>query len=814
VLDATALALTDDETAALVGAALGRAASADEVARVGRTSAGWPAAAVLAATALGRGRAEGPAARPLDGLVEALVGSEALADAVALAALPLVDDVVAELELGPGRLDELVAAGLPLSPAGTGWQVLPDAVRDALRARGDGPLARATDVARYYADQGELRAAVAVLRAAGDEAALAALLGALPRRALAALDLAELRTALDLLPDAVLAAEPRALLEAVRIAGDQAAERQRAELLARLLGLMPVVADPALRRAAQAEQAMERARQGDDAAAEEVARAVLADAAADEVGTRGRALLALGNALAFRREPGSIAEAEARLREAAAALGAAGEDAWRAAALASLAYRVLFARGDLDRAADGLAAALATTPPGRERADVAGCLAEVLLHLGRLDDAEAAARESVALGRALGDRRLVAYGFWMLASAASLRGDRPATLEALRAVDANRGDWYDHPTGIEYLADAATMLARLGDPEAAELAARAAARAEAVGHPEIAWFALGSVEARSGDPALAEQHLVAYAASPQQPPRDAWRTLLVRAHAARRRGDPAAAELEARARAAVEALGQPDLAARLEPDLVRAPVEHAATLAVSVLGAFRVVADGREVAVPAGRPATLVKVCALAAGPVHAEAAIEALWPGSDTATGRGRLRNLLNRLRTACGPLIERDEETLRLARGVEVDAAAFERAAVEALAAAEAERGGLARTALSRYTGDLLPADRYAPWAAEPRERLRQRYLELLDTLAADARERGDLDEAVRLLERGIAAEPLDEARHLAAAELLLRQGRRGAAGVLVDRAAAVRDELGLVASPRLERLRAATGRTAVAG
>ena len=189
-----------------------------------------------------------------------------------------------------------------------------------------------------------------------------------------------------------------------------------------------------------------------------------------------------------------------------------------------------------------------------------------------------------------------------MASAASLRGDRPATLEALRAVDANRGDWYDHPTGIEFLADAATMLARLGDPEAGAVAARAAARAEAAGHPEIAWFALGAVEARSGDPVLAEQHLVAYAGSPQQPPRDAWRTLLVRAHAARRRGDPAAAELEARARAAVDALGHPDLPARARARPRAAPVEHAATLAVSVLGAFRVVADGREVAVPRRAP--------------------------------------------------------------------------------------------------------------------------------------------------------------------------------------------------------------------
>ena len=107
VLDAAALALTDDETASLVEAALGRAPSGDEVERVGRTSAGWPAAAVLAATALGRGRVDAAPARPLDALVETLVGAESLDDAVALAALPLVDDVVAGLALGPAGLQRL-----------------------------------------------------------------------------------------------------------------------------------------------------------------------------------------------------------------------------------------------------------------------------------------------------------------------------------------------------------------------------------------------------------------------------------------------------------------------------------------------------------------------------------------------------------------------------------------------------------------------------------------------------------------------------------------------------------------------------------
>ena len=147
-------------------------------------------------------------------------------------------------------------------------------------------------------------------------------------------------------------------------------------------------------------------------------------------------------------------------------------------------------------------------------------------------------------------------------------------------------------------------------------------------------------------------------------------------------------------------------------------------------------------------------------------------------------------------------------------MDATTFERAAVEALAAPEAERGGLARTALSRYTGDLLPADRYAAWATEARERLRQRYLELLDALAADARERGDLDEAVRLLSaawppsrstRPATSPPRSSCRARAGA------ARRARSSTGPPRCARTS---GFVASPRLERLRAATGRSAIAG
>lgn len=330
------------------------------------------------------------------------------------------------------------------------------------------------------------------------------------------------------------------------------------------------------------------------------------------------------------------------------------------------------------------------------------------------------------------------------------------------------------------------------------------------------------VAARWGDPDEAEEALRAYAASPQQPPREGWRTLLFRALAAERRGSGDAPGLAAQAYEAAGELGRPELPALHEPDVAEtvAPLAAAAgskaarsagarerSYEITLLGGFGVGVGGRPLQAPAGRPSTLVKLLALAGAPLAADEAIDVLWPEADETTGRRRLRNLLNRLRSSCDDLVVRDGEALVLAPGTDVDARRFEEAAASAGAAADEARPGLARTALARYAGELLPADRYEPWATAPRERLRRRYLELLDLLAEDAVDRGDVDEAIRLLDQAQAAEPLDEDRYVRAAELLLFQGRRGSAMALVERAAAVRGELGLDESPRLARLRAAT-------
>jgi DNA-binding SARP family transcriptional activator len=118
-----------------------------------------------------------------------------------------------------------------------------------------------------------------------------------------------------------------------------------------------------------------------------------------------------------------------------------------------------------------------------------------------------------------------------------------------------------------------------------------------------------------------------------------------------------------------------------------------------------------------------------------------------------------------------------------------------------AQALRGGdpvaavaLARTAIARYRGPLLPHDPYEAWADEPRTRAGRTMLDLLDLCADVAADRGDLDETRRMVERTIELAPYDDDRYLRVALILHRQGRRGAALSVLRRARAALAQLGL--------------------
>ena len=182
-----------------------------------------------------------------------------------------------------------------------------------------------------------------------------------------------------------------------------------------------------------------------------------------------------------------------------------------------------------------------------------------------------------------------------------------------------------------------------------------------------------------------------------------------------------------------------------------------------------------------GAPASLVKLLALhGGGPAQVDNVIESLWPGVEPSSGRKRLRNVLNRLRESVGDLVERDGEALSLIDGTVVDAVLFEQRALEAFAeAGEAASFDRARAALALYAGEALPDERYEEWAVEPVSDFGSVRLISWDLLAAGAERDGDLDDALRLLERAIEADRIDEApiSALGRASVATGQARKGA-------------------------------------
>lgn len=226
-------------------------------------------------------------------------------------------------------------------------------------------------------------------------------------------------------------------------------------------------------------------------------------------------------------------------------------------------------------------------------------------------------------------------------------------------------------------------------------------------------------------------------------------------------------------------------------------------LEVRLLGGFSVCRDGGPVPLPAGTGAQAVKFVALQGGRVTADQLVEALWPGAEPGRGRIRLRNVLARLRQSA-ELLTRDGDDIALVPGCSVDAVTFLEESVAALTGTEEQL----RRAVERYPGELLPGDRYQDWTSGPRERLRNRYLALLDRLATLCAERAAVDDALQWWERALDVEPYDEDRYIAMATLLVSAGRTGPANRVVRRAQTMLDRLGVPASESLRRLATQVG------
>lgn len=205
---------------------------------------------------------------------------------------------------------------------------------------------------------------------------------------------------------------------------------------------------------------------------------------------------------------------------------------------------------------------------------------------------------------------------------------------------------------------------------------------------------------------------------------------------------------------------------------------------VRLLGEFRVSVSGQPVAAESWRLAKaqdLVKLLALARRHrLHREQIIESLWPGRDPASTANNLHQVVYAARRAIRSAGGDGRGCIRLAgdwlslcpdTDLWIDADAFERAA----SGTDPRRH---REALALYSGELLPEDRYAEWAEPRRDALRQRYRDLLTTLAAAWEHEGQLGVAGELVRRLLDDDPANEAGHRALIRIHARLGDRAAA------------------------------------
>ena len=177
------------------------------------------------------------------------------------------------------------------------------------------------------------------------------------------------------------------------------------------------------------------------------------------------------------------------------------------------------------------------------------------------------------------------------------------------------------------------------------------------------------------------------------------------------------------------------------------------------------------------RGAELIKLLALApAHRLHREQVMDALWPDLSPDAAATNLRKAIHYLRRALGtavPVVIQSEFVALCPDGlVLTDVERFEAAAKEALGAGPRA----CDRAAALYGGELVPEDRYASWAFEPRERLRLRYVQLLK-LAGN-------------WERVLEVDPADEEGHRALMQAQFDAGNRQ--GVL-RQFARMRDALG---------------------
>lgn len=180
------------------------------------------------------------------------------------------------------------------------------------------------------------------------------------------------------------------------------------------------------------------------------------------------------------------------------------------------------------------------------------------------------------------------------------------------------------------------------------------------------------------------------------------------------------------------------------------------------------------------------------------------LWPATTESQAHSNLRTLLHRLRRALPEAdhflhVEAQTVQWRADASFKLDVADFERAAALAERAGDqAERRTALQAAVEVYRGDLLPGC-YDDWLLPERERLRQKFLEVLERLTFLLEQDHDYPAAINGAQRLLRQDPLHEATYRQLMRLYALSGDRASAlRVYQTYVTVLERELGVAPSP----------------
>lgn len=222
----------------------------------------------------------------------------------------------------------------------------------------------------------------------------------------------------------------------------------------------------------------------------------------------------------------------------------------------------------------------------------------------------------------------------------------------------------------------------------------------------------------------------------------------------------------------------------LVPPASEAPIEHWPwPIKIRTLGRFGITLDDKPLRFTGKvqkKPLELLMALVSFGGREVSEMRLcEALWADADADAAHTALAMALHRLRKLLGDddAVLLSDNRLSLNPGkVWVDAWTFER--VVARAASGTSTASDVQRVLNLYQGTFLGEAASAPWALATREKLRAKFLRFATQASRLCLQEGRHEEALRLVDQGLEAEPLAEELYRSRMRCQAASGRRAEA------------------------------------